>query len=137
MKKIKLIVGSVICASCLLASELSMASDNISSKVVHFDKGSSGTIIKSTVTGNRVNDFTLVAKAGQMMHICMTSQRPHPYFNVIAPDNNAIYNGSMSGDTFEQRLAVSGQYTVRVYQMGSARDEGKTNPYALTFKISD
>ncbi|HCQ8233443.1 TPA: DNA breaking-rejoining protein, partial [Klebsiella oxytoca] len=57
--------------------------------------------------------------------------------NVIAPDNNAIYNGSMSGDTFEQRLAVSGQYTVRVYQMGGARDEGKTSGYALTFKITD
>ncbi|HFT6177745.1 TPA: DNA breaking-rejoining protein, partial [Klebsiella oxytoca] len=27
--------------------------------------------------------------------------------------------------------------TVRVYQMGGARDEGKTSGYALTFKITD
>lgn len=137
MKKIKLIVGGVICASYLLASVVSLASDNINNHRVHFDKGSNGTIIKSTVTGDDVNDYTLEAKAGQMMHITINSQRPHPYFNVIAPDNTAIYNGSLSGDIFEQRLAVSGQYTVRVYQMGGARDEGKTSAYALTFKITD
>ena len=52
MKKIKLIVGGVICASYLLTSVLSMASDNINSNTIHFDKGSNGTIIKSTVTGD-------------------------------------------------------------------------------------
>ena len=46
MKKIKLIVGGVICASYLLTSVLSMASDNINSNTIHFDKGSNGTIIK-------------------------------------------------------------------------------------------
>lgn len=89
------------------------------------------------MTGDGVNDYTLEAKAGQMMHINMNSQRPHPYFNVIAPDNNSIFNGSLSGDTFEQRLMSSGKYTVRVYQMGGARDERKTSAYALTFKITD
>ena len=59
MKKIKLIVGGVICASYLLTSVLSMASDNINSNTIHFDKGSNGTIIKSTVTGDDVNDYTL------------------------------------------------------------------------------
>ena len=137
MKQIKLIVGGVICASYLLTSVLSMASDNINSNTIHFDKGSNGTIIKSTVTGDDVNDYTLEAKAGQMMHIGMNSQWPHPFFNVITPDNHAIFNGSMSGDIFEQRLGVSGKYTVRVYQMGGARDEGKTSAYALTFKITD
>ena len=137
MKKIKLIVGGVICASYLLTSVLSMASDNINSNTIHFDKGSNGTIIKSTVTGDDVNDYTLEAKAGQMMHIGMNSQWPHPFFNVITPDNHAIFNGSLSGDTFEQRLMSSGKYTVRVYQMGGARDERKTSAYALTFKITD
>ncbi|VUT06398.1 DNA breaking-rejoining protein [Klebsiella spallanzanii] len=137
MINLKLIVGGMICVSCLLTSVSSMASDKINSNAVHFDKGSSGTIIKSTVIGGDVNDYTLVAKAGQTMHVSMTSQWPHPYFNVIAPGNNAIYNGSLSGDTFEQRLTAGGKYTVRVYQMGGARDEGKTSAYALTFKITD
>jgi hypothetical protein len=48
---------------------------NINNHTVHFDKGSNGTIIKSTVTGDGVNDYTLEAKAGQMMHINMNSQR--------------------------------------------------------------
>lgn len=56
-----------------------MASDNINSNTIHFDKGSNGTIIKSTVTGDDVNDYTLEAKAGQMMHIGMNSQWPHPF----------------------------------------------------------
>ena len=137
MKNLKLIVGSMICVSCLLTSVSLIASDKINSNAVRFDKGSNGTIIKSTVTGDDVNDYTLEAKAGQMMHIGMNSQWPHPFFNVITPDNHAIFNGSMSGDIFEQRLGVSGKYTVRVYQMGGARDEGKTSAYALKFKITD
>ena len=137
MKNLKLIVGGMICVSCLLTSVSLIASDKINSNAVRFDKGSNGTIIKSTVTGDGVNDYTLEAKAGQMMHINMNSQRPHPYFNVIAPDNNSIFNGSLSGDTFEQRLMSSGKYTVRVYQMGGARDERKTSAYALKFKITD
>ncbi|EOF4702815.1 DNA breaking-rejoining protein [Klebsiella oxytoca] len=137
MKNLKLIVGGMICVSCLLTSVSLIASDKINSNAVRFDKGSNGTIIKSTVTGDDSHDFTLMAKAGQLMHISMKSQWPHPYFNVITPANEVIYNGSMSGDVFEQRLTAGGKYTVRVYQMGGARDEGKTSTYALTFKITD
>lgn len=78
MKKIKLIVGGMICVGYLLGSVLSRASDTINSSIVHFEKNSNGTIIKSTLIGDDIDDYTLAAKAGQRMHISMKSQRPHP-----------------------------------------------------------
>lgn len=135
MKKFKLIVGSLICAGCLLTPVVSMASYKINTQPIHFDKGTSGTTIHNAVSGADVKDYTLVAKAGQTMRVNMKRGAHHPYFNVINPANETVFNGAMRDGDFEQRLANSGKYTVRVYQMGGARDEGKTSPYELTFKI--
>lgn len=137
MKNLKLIVGSLICAGCLLAPLSVMAGYKINTIPVHFDKGTSGTTIKNALSGADVKDYTLVAKAGQLMHVTMKSKWPHPYFNVINPANETIFNGSMTEGAFEQRLETNGKYTVRVYQMGGARDEGKTSAYELALKVTD
>ncbi|WP_434643641.1 DNA breaking-rejoining protein [Klebsiella sp. I138] len=136
MKNLKLIVGGLICAGCLFAPLSAIAGYKINTIPVHFDKGTSGTSIKNTVSGADVKDYTLVVKAGQLMHVAMKSQWPHPYFNIINPANETIFNGSMTEGAFEQRLETNGKYTVRVYQMGGARDEGKTSPYELDLKVT-
>ncbi|KFD02870.1 DNA breaking-rejoining protein [Raoultella planticola] len=114
-----------------------MAGYKINTIPVHFDKGTSGTTITNALSGADVKDYTLVAKAGQLMHVTLKSKWPHPYFNVINPANETIFNGSMTEGAFEQRLATNGKYTVRVYQMGGARDEGKTSAYELALKVTD
>ncbi|MFK3704605.1 DNA breaking-rejoining protein [Klebsiella sp. NPDC088457] len=136
MKNLKLIVGGLICAGCLFTPLWSMANYKINTLPVHFAKGTDGATIKNAVSGADVKDYTLVAKEGQMMHVSMKSKWPHPCFNVINPANETIFNGSMTEGAFEQRLATGGKYTVRVYQMGAARDEGKTSGYELELKIT-
>lgn len=135
MRKLKLIVGGLICAGCLLTLVLSLANYKINTQPIHFAKGTSGATLHNAVSGADVKDYTLVAKAGQTMRGSMKSSAHHPYFNVINPANETVFNGSMREGDFEQRLATGGKYTVRVYQMGGARDEGKTSSYKLTLKI--
>ncbi len=137
MKNLKLIVGSLICAGCLFAPLSALASYKINTLAVHFAKGTHGTTIKNALSGADVKDYTLVVKAGQRMHVTMKSKWPHPCFNVLNPANETIFNGSMTEGGFEQRLETNGKYTVRVYQMGSARDEGKTSAYELALKVTD
>ncbi|MGS3446822.1 DNA breaking-rejoining protein [Klebsiella electrica] len=137
MKNLKLIVGGLICAGCLFAPLSAIASYKINTIAVHFDKGTHAATIKNALSGADVKDYTLVVKAGQRMHVTMKSKWPHPYFNIINPANETIFNGSMTEEAFEQRLESNGKYTVRVYQMGSARDEGKTSAYELVLKVTD
>ncbi len=80
-----------------------MAGYKINTIPVHFDKGTSGTTITNALSGADVKDYTLVAKAGQLMHVTLKSKWPHPYFNVINPANETIFNGSMTEGAFEQR----------------------------------
>ena len=87
MKNLKLIVGSFDLRWLFIALFLYvvMAGYKINTIPVHFDKGTSGTTIKNALSGADVKDYTLVAKAGQLMHVTMKSKWPHPYFNVINP----------------------------------------------------
>lgn len=85
MKNLKLIVGSLICAGCLFAPLSVMAGYKINTIPVHFDKGTSGTTIKNALSGADVKDYTLVAKAGQLMHVTMKSKWPPSLFQRDQP----------------------------------------------------
>lgn len=43
----------------------------------------------------------------------------------------------MSGDTYKNTLPASGKYTIKIYQKGAAKDEGKTNAFQLHMKITN
>ncbi|VTN14709.1 Uncharacterised protein [Raoultella terrigena] len=77
-----------------------MASYKINTQPIHFDKGTSGTTIHNAVSGADVKDYTLVAKAGQTMRVNMKRGAHHPYFNVINPANETVFNGAMRDGRF-------------------------------------
>lgn len=49
--------------------------------------------------------------------------------------DQAIYVGSMDGNSAEQRLPESGPYLIRLYLMGNDRDTDKTVGYDLDVSI--
>jgi hypothetical protein len=105
---------------------------------VKFARGNDNTAVEGKVTGDGYHDYLLGAKAGQSMAVSLIADSSSVYFNILPPGGGgeAIYNSSTSGnDATGVRLPKSGNYTIRVYLMGAAADEGKTVPFMLSMSI--
>lgn len=108
---------------------------------VRFGAGNFGTNVGGSITGREYHDFLLGANAGQQMFVEMTltgsTGNGTAYFNILPPgsDGVAIYNGSMDGNTITVDLPASGEYTIRVYQMGNDEDSGATTDFRLDLSI--
>jgi hypothetical protein len=125
------------CALVAAASWASAASA-IESKRLAFAKGASSGTVKGTLTGDRIIDYKLRAKAGQTMSVALKSSNAANYFNVLPPGSKdaAIFVGSTSGNDWSGQLPADGEYTVRVYLMRSAARRGETARYTLTVGIT-
>lgn len=102
---------------------------------VHFSPGTTGATIHGKITGNNYVDYRLAVSGGQSMDVIV---RPdNVYFNVMAPGSTgeAIYNSSVNGNEYGSTIPADGTYTVRIYQMGAAKDEGKTHSFTLEIGV--
>jgi len=108
---------------------------------VKFKPGNFGTMVSGTITGDEYFDYTLGAQAGQDMfaelQVSDTNGNGVIYFNILPPgsEGEAIYIGSINGNTARIDLPETGDYTIRVYLMGNDRDTGKTVGYNLDLSI--
>ncbi len=108
---------------------------------VRFQPGNFGTMVSGTIIGDEYFDYKLGAQAGQEMfaelQVTDTNGNGVVYFNILPPgsDGEAIYIGSINGNTARIDLPEDGEYTIRVYLMGNDRDTGKTVGYNLDLSI--
>jgi len=108
---------------------------------VTFAPGDFGTMVSGSITGDAYFDYTLGAQAGQEMFaelkVSETDGNGVIYFNILPPgsDGEAIYIGSINGNTARITLPEDGDYMIRVYLMGNDRDTGKTVGYTLDLSI--
>lgn len=106
------------------------------SERVAFARGNDNASAKGTVTGNQYRDYVLGAKAGQTMAVSIVSKGA--MFNILPPGSTgeAIYNGSMDGpDATNIKLPKTGDYRIRVYLMGNAKDAKRTVAYQLSMTV--
>jgi hypothetical protein len=104
---------------------------------VKIAKGNDNAAVTGTIRGQEYHDYLLGAKAGQAMGVSLIAEGS-AYFNILPPgsEGEAIYNSSVMGnDAVNVPLPTSGDYTVRVYLMGAAEDEGRTVGYTLSMAI--
>ncbi|WP_171101551.1 MULTISPECIES: hypothetical protein [unclassified Ruegeria] len=131
--------GRFVLASALITSA-SIATAQMKADV-KFAPGNFGTMVSGTITGDEYFDYSLGASAGQEMfaelQVSDTNGNGVIYFNILPPgsDGEAIYIGSINGNTARVDLPESGDYTIRVYLMGNDRDTGKTVGYNLDLSI--
>jgi hypothetical protein len=120
--------------ACVLAMP-AMARDT--REAVKFAPGKSSARVNSVVTGDSVTEFTLGAKRGQVMSVSLSGGRSTTYFNVTPPggDGSAMFNGSVSGNSFSDTLPRDGTYLVTVYQMGAAAESGTATAFTLDIAI--
>jgi hypothetical protein len=126
-----------------LAAFLCLAAPAMSQErvMVQFAPGNYGAMVSGSVTGRDYVDYILGARAGQDMFVELTVTESDGngsvYFNILPPGSSgeAIYNGSMEGNSTTVDLPTRGDYAIRVYQMGNDRDTGKTSAFNIDISI--
>jgi hypothetical protein len=128
---------SCLLAALALAAAPSFAQSDIVKRPVQFAKGKSGTTIKGSLTGDQTVDYTLRAAAGQTMTVKL-SGGSSVNFNVLPPGSTgeALFIGSRDGNRSTTTLPASGEYTIRVYQMGHAKSSGQRSNFTLEVAIT-
>ena len=131
------LLKSAILGILLAATLPSLATADIRKEAIQFAKGTTGASVSGRITGDETVDYTLRAKAGQTLHVNLKADSAMAYFNVLPPGSSgeAIFIGSTLGDTFEGKLDMDGEYTVRVYQMRAGARRGESAQYTLTTRI--
>ncbi len=104
---------------------------------IRFTAGASSATVKGSISGDKMIDYKLNAKAGQTMSVKLRTSNLSNYFNVLPPGSEtALFIGSTSGNEWTGTLTADGDYTVRVYLMRSAARRNEGAKYTLTVGIS-
>jgi hypothetical protein len=107
-------------------------------ETVRFPRGTSGTTIENTITGNESVRYSIGVSAGQTMDVELDTDNSSNYFNITAPGaSEALFNGSVSGNSTSFVIPSSGNYIVDVYLMRNAARRGETANYDLTLYIEN
>ena len=126
---------------CLLASALlvgaAVTSAEAATKQIQFAKGKTSASVSGKITGNDSMDYQVRAGAGQTMTVDFKAGKSAAYFNVLPPGSSgeAIFVGSSAGNHFKGELPSDGDYILRVYLMGGAKDSDKPVTYTLKVNI--
>ncbi|MET3899125.1 hypothetical protein ABIB57_003080 [Devosia sp. UYZn731] len=103
---------------------------------VKFPRGQSGTTISDRITGYQSVNYRLGVTAGQTMSVQLDTDNASGYFNITAPGaSQAVYNGSISGNSTSLRIQSSGNYVINVYLMRNAARRSETANYQLTLYV--
>jgi hypothetical protein len=105
---------------------------------IKFAHGASSAKVEGVIAGRESIDYKLGARAGQTMSVALQTSNASNYFNVLPPGaETALFVGSTSGNKWTGTLPSNGEYTIRVYLMGSVANRNEKVNYALSVSISD
>ncbi|MUP45967.1 hypothetical protein E0K83_09455 [Gramella sp. BOM4] len=111
---------------------------DIESKTIKFDPGSTSATIEGSIRGYEIVDYLLNVQKGQLLNVGMATDNAANYFNIMEPgeDQVAIFNGSTGENMFERQTEKSGDYRIRVYLMRSAARRNEKANYRLETTVS-
>jgi len=138
-EKMKLGLFTKVMVSGLLLSLPAVAKDEVHTKQVHFDKGTSGTTVSGSIQGYESYNYKIGANANQYMRVYLETKHKATYMNIYAPGKGpgeeAMFIGSTKGDSFTGALPAKGNYTIQVFMMRSAARRNETANYQLHIGI--
>lgn len=118
------------------------AQDGIRTEQVRFPAGTSGTMVRGTITGRESVAYQVGAEAGQTMSVSLAASNLQTYFNIYepgkGPGDDALATGQLTPELnrFEGTLPLSGTYTISVYMMRAAARRGERSDYTLEISIT-
>lgn len=136
--RMKNLIKVSILSVLLIGSVLTPALAQVHAETVKFPRGSSGTTIEGSITGDESVRYSVGVSAGQVMDVQLDTDNASSYFNITAPGaGEALYNGSISGNGTSFVVPSSGNYVVDVYLMRNAARRGETANYDLTLYVEN
>ncbi|MCX7669883.1 MAG: SH3 domain-containing protein, partial [Anaerolineae bacterium] len=83
-------------------------------------------------------DYIVNALRGQTISIRFAPSRSSAFFNLLAPDGDALFVGQAQGNPgrFTARLGATGQYAIRVYLARPAARRGESASFRLTVSLT-
>ena len=118
------------------AGGVSVASAQDRTERVTFAPGATGTIISGTIRGARGAKYILGASRGQVMSVDMTTSNASAYFNIRrSGSDEAIFIGSVSGNSAAVALPSDGDWVVQVYLTRNAARRGEVADYRISISI--
>lgn len=100
---------------------------------VQFAKGTSSKTIKGTIKGDQSRLFVVNLRAGQKVSVKLVTSNASNYFNVTAPGaQQAMFIGSSAGNSFQDTVPSSGDYTIDLYLMRNAARRNETANFTIT-----
>jgi hypothetical protein len=112
--------------------------DDIKRERVKFDAGANAATLKARIKGNDSYEYTLGAKAGQMMTLSFKADNRFAFFNVVPPSGDgALFVGSNMANpsSYTGTLPADGDYVVQVYLMRNAARRNEVANYTITIGI--
>lgn len=107
------------------------------SEDIRFDRGASSATRRGVVRGYETMTYFLDVRGGQAINVSLQSSNRSGYFNVTAPrSDQAVFNGSTSGNRWRGRAVTSGRYKIEIYLMRNAARRGEQLRYTLDVGVN-
>jgi len=121
-------------AFCMLSTP-ALSADR--TQPVDFPEGRSSVVLKGRIKGYDGIRYSFDAKSAQALSILFSPGNRSCYFNLRGPDSEeALFNGSMTGNEYSGSVSKTGTYIVQVYLMRNAARRNEACRYSLTIKRS-
>jgi hypothetical protein len=104
---------------------------------IEFDSDQTSKIIRGTIRGYEGMNYRINLRSGQRLAVTMDTPNGSNYFNMLGTNGGeALFNGSISGDTADVIVPDSGDYTVQVYLMRNAARRDEQARYTLRIEAT-
>ena len=123
--------ASLLLAALLLTSP-AWSADPVHKEKVELSANQATHSIKGKIKGYATAEYTFTGKAGQTLSVKLHTKQPSNYFNIRqAGQDEALFIGSSSGNSYQAKLPADGEYTVQVYLMRNAARRNAVAAYTL------
>ncbi|MGK5032883.1 hypothetical protein [Janthinobacterium sp. DSP2-3-3] len=129
--------ASLLLAALVFATP-AWSADPVHKENVELTAGKSAHNVKGKIKGYATAEYTLTGKAGQTFSVKLKTNQPSNYFNIRQQgQEEALFIGSTSGNSFQAKLPADGEYTVQVYLMRNAARRNAVAMYTLDIGLRD
>ncbi len=123
-------------AMAVIAVVPTVTAQDVRHETVRFARGTSGTTIQDSITGYNSVRYSLRANAGQTVSVRLDTSNASNFFNVSVPGaSEALFIGSIKGNSTSFVIPSGGDYAIDVYLMRNAARRNETANYTLAIHI--
>ena len=128
---------SLLLAALVFATP-AWSADPVHKETVELTANQATHSVKGKIKGYATAEYTLKGKAGQTLSVKLKTNQPSNYFNIRQQgQDEALFIGSSSGNSYQAKLPADGEYTVQVYLMRNAARRNAVAAYTLDIGLRD